>query len=404
MKIELLTYNKNENIVDLVKCCNNDKEILRNIPHQPCEFSNKPFKLTTTCNPQKQGDYYQYYTGSKQLATFENKIETPFTNIYIQKSINKILTRIKPPLSIHKQYKLDDINEEEHCTNKITYEKAFVFLLKGGLKWGEFIQDWLPYLFIVRQILKEDESIKIITKNHEFDSFNYFVKNILDLNNQIVVLDINKSIRVNEIYELHINGPFASGLFPYQGHCTCPIILYKKLYKYIQDKIPIILNHNKIKNDNINENQKEVNKELNKESKKKLIYTKRNTGNSRRNVSNEELVENILREYCKTNNLEYISFFYQNYKFEDRIRLFNEAAFVVGVHGSCNFHSIFCPPQTKIIEFICIKDCHSTQLVNLSYGLEYWQITIPDYGQFEYSVNVNQNSINSLREILNKGI
>ena len=141
-----------KNIVDLVKCCNNDKEILRNIPHQPGEFSNKPFKLTTTCNPQKQGDYYQYYNGSKQLATFEHKLETPFTNIYIQKSSNKILTRINPPLSIHKQYKLDDFNDKDHYTSEITYEKAFVFLLKGGLKWGEFIQDWFLFIYYERNI------------------------------------------------------------------------------------------------------------------------------------------------------------------------------------------------------------------------------------------------------------
>ena len=49
-----LIYKENENMTDLVKCLDSDKEILQNIPHQPGEFSNLPFKKTTTCDLDKK--------------------------------------------------------------------------------------------------------------------------------------------------------------------------------------------------------------------------------------------------------------------------------------------------------------------------------------------------------------
>ena len=199
------------------------------------------------------------------------------------------------------------------------------------------------------------------------------------MSNDIIFLKINESISVKKLYHVEINGPFASGLFPYQAHCTCPVILYKNLYNYIH-------------NDYLK----------NFEQENILIYTKRNTGNDRRSISNENDIINILQNYCSKQNLKFVNFFYNDYTFEERIKLFNKAKLVIGVHGSANFHTLFCKNNVKVVEFICIKDCHSTQLVNLSYGLEYWQIPIREHGQFEKILNVSKESLNSLNEILNK--
>ena len=93
MEIKILKYNEKDNIANLVKCLDKDKDSLRNIPHQPGEFSNIPFKETFNCDldnrRRKKGDYYDYYKGSKQLATFENNIKTTFNNIKIIKYTNK---------------------------------------------------------------------------------------------------------------------------------------------------------------------------------------------------------------------------------------------------------------------------------------------------------------------------
>ena len=377
MEIKKLNYNETDNITKLVKCLDKDKDILSNIPHQPGEFSNLPFKKTFTCDVhkgKKKGDYYEYYDKSKQLATFKYNIKTIFNNIRLIKYDNKLLIRIKTKLSIYQQFTLKD-------SNKYQIEKGICFLLKGKSTWGEFIQDWLPYLFFAKDLLKKDKEIHIIFKEKIiFDSFNFILKNILGLSNNIIFLKINESISVKELYIIECNGPFASGLFPYQGHCTCPVILYKELYNFIQSNY---LN-NKFEHKDI------------------LIYTKRNTGNTRRLISNENDIINNLQNYCSKKGLKFINFFYKDYSFEKRIELFNKAKYIVGVHGSANFHTLFCNKEVKIVEFICIKDCHSTQLVNLSYGLEYWQIPIKEHGQFEKIININQDSINSLNEILNK--
>lgn len=374
MDLKKLTYDKNDNITKTVKCLDKDKDILRDIPHQPGELSNLPFKLTTTCNPNKGGDYYDYYTGSKQLATIDIPINTIFKNISILKKQNVKLTRIKPPLSIHQQYKINQLTQ----TDSIDYDSAFCFLLKGGMRWGEFIQDWLPYLFYARNILKNNPHIIIICKELEFDSYNYILQNILQLSNNSGILKINNSINIKNLYYIDAQGPFASGLFPYQGHCTCPVILYKNMYKYIHS----------------------LGFALKNKSQKVLIYAKRNTGNGRRNVENEKDIENILKSYCYENDYKYVSFFYSDYDIESRIKLFNNADIVVGVHGSSMFHTLFCRPKTKIIELVCIKDCHSTQLTNLSYNHEYWQIPIPEHGQFEKIIKVSNESLNSLTNIL----
>lgn len=390
--IKTLKYKEEDNIGKLVKCCKSDENILRNIPHQPGEFSDKPFKLTTTCNPNKQGDYYDYYTGSKQLATFENNIKTSFKHINIQSINNVKITRIKTSLSIHQQYKLEQLND----INNYDYDVCLCFIFKGSMIWGEFMQDWLPYLFFAKDILKKNSNIKIICKEVKFDSYNIILKELLEIDNSSIILKEYKSLNIKKLYYYDIKGPFTSGLFPYQGHCTCPITLYKSLYTYIEQKKPNILEkHN---NNFKNIYSIDFNKKI-------LVYLKRNTGNKTRNISNEIEIENLLKNYCNNNEFQYIGFYYNNYNFYERIKIFNNANIVVGVHGSCMFHNLFTNnKKVKVLELICIRDCHSSQLVNLSYGNEYWQIPIPEHGQFEKQITVSKNSLNSIKEILNNNI
>ena len=45
MEVKKLIYDEKDNINKLVKCLKKDEIYLRNIPHQPGEFSAKEFKL-----------------------------------------------------------------------------------------------------------------------------------------------------------------------------------------------------------------------------------------------------------------------------------------------------------------------------------------------------------------------
>ena len=373
MEILKLSYSEKDNINKLVKCLERDKVHLRNIPHQPGEFSAKPFKLTTTCEPGKKGDYYQYYNNCKQLATFENNMKTPFTDIKILKHNQVELHRFnKTRLSIHPQYEIKKSDKNPNI------EKGLCFIHKGDCFWNHFFLDNAPLLYFCKSILEKDKNIKIFTKEVKFDFFHYFIRHILKLKNEVIVMKENEINYVKELYEFIVSGPFASGLFPYFAYCNCPIVLHKNLYNYIH------LDKKNYKNN-------------------LLIYTKRNNGDTRtRHITNENMIENILKKYCVSNNLTYVSFFYKNYSTQDRIELFNNAKIIVGPHGAANFHTVFCKKNTKFIEFIFTKDCHSTQLVSLSYDLDYWQIPVPEHGQYEKYITISNNSIDSLKQILNQ--
>ena len=375
MIVKELLYNENDNITKLVKCLEKDRHILENIPHQPGEFSSKKFKKTYKCDVNKNGDYYDYYKNCKQLATTKHNINTTFKSIQIKKHSNCILKINKVKLTIHKQYSIENIK------TKSKLKGACLIFVSGIFKWGVFIQDCLPYLYFLKDILDNDKNINIyiVKEKNLFDSFNFIFKTLLKITNKIVYLNHDSKVEFKNLYELKLNGPFASGLFPYIGHCTCPVILYKNLRKNILDNY---LNQIEIK-------------------KPYLIYTSRNTGNKMRKLQNENIIIELLKKFCIEKNIEFINFFYKNYDIDNRFKLFYQAKYVVGVHGSANFHTLFCNNDVKIIEFICIKDCHSTQLVNMSYGLEYWQIPIKEYGQYEKTINITEESLQSLKEILN---
>lgn len=372
--INILNYNESDNINKLVKCLDKDKKYLRNIPHQPGEFSSKPFKNTTTCLPNKKGDYYDYYKNSFQLETFEKNMRTPFTNVKLLKyNTNKTFKIIKPKLSIHKNYEFI----EENTTNR--YNKCLLLVLPGTDCWGPFLNHVYPYIYFCKDILDQDTEINILIKKPNFDSFEYLMKNILNLKNNIIYVTNNQIISVNELYKLEVNGPFASGLFPYQAYCNVPIIFYKNINKYIRNILPDIKN------------------------RKNLIYTKRNVKENKfRFIKNEELIINYLIEYCKKENLNFISYNFLDYTIEKRIELFNNAAIVIGPHGSANHHVYFCNKDTTVIEFIFCKDCHNDATFSLAFDLDYWQIPVPEYGQYEKIIEISNESIQSMKEILSK--
>jgi len=373
MIVKELIYNKDDNINKLVKCLEKDKKYLKNIPHQPGEFSAKPFKLTTTCKPNKKGDYYDYYKNSKQLATFENNMMTPFKDITILQKNNTKIKVINPVVSIWKNYK---ILKQEKCNS--TVNKAINFILPGTTQWGPFLNHVFPYLYFSKSILDTDVNISILIKKTKFDSFEYIVRNVLKLKNKIIYVENNDTIFIKQFYMINLKGPFASGLFPYQAYCNVPIILYKNINKYIRT------NFEDIKNRNI------------------LIYTKRNNNyNKTRHITNENKIINILKNYCDTNNLIFVNYEYKDYNIKKRFELFNKAKIVIGPHGSANHTVYFCNKNTIVIEFIFCKDCHNDATFSLAFDLDYWQIPVPEHGQYEKKITIQEHSIESLKEILN---
>jgi len=81
----------------------------------------------------------------------------------------------------------------------------------------------------------------------------------------------------------------------------------------------------------------------------KKIYIDRSDAKSNhsklRNITNESEVKNILKEY----NFEIVTL--SNMAFLDQVHLFNNAEFVVGLHGGGFANLAFCKPNTKVLEF-----------------------------------------------------
>jgi hypothetical protein len=374
MDIKTLLYKREDNIAKLVKCSVDDKEILRKIPHQPGEFSNaEPFH-GQICNPGKHGDYYNYYKVSYQLPSFEKNIITPFTHIKIKKYTNKTVSILdKPGLSIWPHYNIYNKIEGE-----IDYNKGFIFIFKGGNIWAHFLLDVFPYLHFSKDILNDPEiTLFLETPESSFNCLEYLIKEVLKINNKIVFVNKNQIIKIKNLFIIETVGPYASGLFPYQAYGNIPSILYKNTHDFISKQF--------LKQENI------------------LIYTKRNTPDTnRRKIFNEDIIEKILINFCNENNLKYVSFYCNDYSINQKIELFNKAKIVVGSHGGSNYHIYFCHKKTKFIEFVFPKDCHSCQLMALSFDLDYWQIPVENHGQFDNLISINKEFLESLVKILHE--
>ena len=76
----------------------------------------------------------------------------------------------------------------------------------------------------------------------------------------------------------------------------------------------------------------------------KKIFINRKDGNTFRFIENENEVE----EFLKQKNFHSLTL--SNYSFLEQIKIFNNAEYIVGLHGAGFANSIFCKPKTKILE------------------------------------------------------
>jgi capsular polysaccharide biosynthesis protein len=107
-------------------------------------------------------------------------------------------------------------------------------------------------------------------------------------------------------------------------------------------------------------------------NKNKRIYIDRSssgiTNKEDRFVSNESEVRN----YLIKNNFTPVKLHELN--FEKQISLFNNAEFVVGLHGAGFANTVFCQPKTKIIEFRNVSLLPVIENLAVSNNLDYYSI------------------------------
>lgn len=93
---------------------------------------------------------------------------------------------------------------------------------------------------------------------------------------------------------------------------------------------------------------KNYNNNLNKKDLPKKIYIDR--GDSTSNVANLRTIinEDEIKNFLEKNG--FTSMRLSNLKFADQVRLFNEADYIVGLHGAAFANMAFCKPKTKVLE------------------------------------------------------
>ena len=82
----------------------------------------------------------------------------------------------------------------------------------------------------------------------------------------------------------------------------------------------------------------------NHEKKYKKIFINRKDGKTMRFINNENEVE----EFLKQKNFHSLTL--SNYSFLEQIKIFNNAEYIVGLHGAGFANTVFCKPKTKILE------------------------------------------------------
>lgn len=92
-------------------------------------------------------------------------------------------------------------------------------------------------------------------------------------------------------------------------------------------------------------------------SRKNFIYIQRtanNAMNGARLILNEEPFINILKEYCRVHQLNYIQYDHSKdtAHIRSRIELFYEAQFIIGVHSGALSNMNFAQSGTKVIEIM----------------------------------------------------
>ena len=138
-------------------------------------------------------------------------------------------------------------------------------------------------------------------------------------------------------------------------------ILSSKIYRHIEtDKLLVTSHPYVINNDQFNDMQKIPiwifnwlkEKFLNRNSltnqgnfPKKIYIDRSDTNKSLRLIKNEDRV----KEYLESVGFKSICL--TNFHFKDQVKIFNNADYIVGLHGAGFANLVFCKPETNIIEF-----------------------------------------------------
>lgn len=299
-----------------IKCLKEDKEIL-DIAINRCSQNRAEDRIYQKYIPQDYIDCVLYndsylVTGIKQknscidYVIFDENKKSHDASLFAHDSSIPKLER-KNILLNDLSYKIN-----QNCKK---YLKVCPILSAAGDSWAHFMWENAGNLFWISDFLRENEDIAILLFEPLFDSFDYIVRDVLNLKNDIVYIRKNETIFAKEIYSVR-NHPFDQHKF------TPPAIVRNtrsKLYNHITD-----------------------------DPKNFVFIPRRNQ--SKRKVENVDEVVSFLKFFCESNELNFIEFDAGKFSYRERFKIFSEAKYVLSPHGGANIHCYWFNEECKFIE------------------------------------------------------
>jgi capsular polysaccharide biosynthesis protein len=366
MTVKVHTYTEEDNtFLSKIKCLKEDKAGL-DISINKCVQNRAEERLYQKYVPQDYIDCVVYndsylVTGIKQknsctdyVVFDENKKSHDETLLAHDSSIPKLQRKNVP---------LDGLNYKinENCKK---YLKVCPILSAAGDSWAHFMWENAGNLFWISDFLRENEDVALLLFKPVFDSFDYIIRDVLALKNDIIYIRKNETVFAKEIYSVR-NHPFDQHKF------TPPAIVRNtrsKLYNHVTD------------------------------DPKNFVFIPRRD-QSKRKVKNVDEIVVFLKSFCELNGLIFIEFNAENFSYRERFKIFSEAKYVLAPHGGANIHCYWFNEKCKFIEvcFPADNGFHEFVTTCCAFGLDAYCISV-DGNHYQNSFNLN---IDKVKKILN---
>lgn len=224
------------------------------------------------------------------------------------------------------------------------YQSVFFAVGSGGQSFQHFVQDLAPIIAYYKVFLDQNPQISLAIRR-PIASFRMFdsIMERMEINNQIIFVDEEDSFQCETLYV-----PIFS---PLNALYSTPIELYQSLSQIIQ------------KRNSSNIIQSFV-----------LLYIRR--FEQTRNISNSNQLLKALSSWSSRNGFILKTVDTKSESPAQIISKFEEAKFIIGIHGGANYNILFSKPDATFVELIPNKNTNTLADFCLALGVNYSPIIL----------------------------
>lgn len=276
-------------------------------------------------------------------------------------TINKTIINFKKeaiimyPTYIHNIIQPVNVYSFNDNTNiDMNLENCILFLNNSSGSWQHFIQDSLHLIIFCIPFLNNNPNISLVLENprNDFKSLEFILKNILNIQNNIIYLEHSKkiNIKITNFFECLNEPNILYAVTPQQRRNVHTLLM-----KYMKEN-------------------------CNSDKKYLTYFTRKNC--KIRKVLNEKEIIIFLKKIAKALNLNFIIVDTNEIEFKKIFDIMYNSKIVIAPHGGSNYNLYFCKCETLFIEFVLVNNTHSISSVVQSIGLDYFVIPCDNNNNF----------------------